>query len=444
MKGRIYHIGRSNNSNEIFIFDESVSTIHAQILIDENDDLIIIDLASKNGVFVNGDRIVSPIKLITGDTITLGGFKCTQNDLSHAIKVFDYKNNESNLQSVVLKSSILNPQKNKKIKKININFNNSNLWIWIILIIITLLISFGLYSMYNQNELQDKYNKRDKKSDTEINNTNKEEGKDEKNPSIKNKKSKRNSKQRTDVTYDFSCMSTENDGGSNESLIVIGTLTRDVQNSMLNDIKITIKEEEEYGDDFINEMEKTHRFINSGSDLTEIKTIMNNLINRLAEPKGFNYKIYLVEDTIINAFTLGGRIVITTDMYNFCKNDSELASVISHEIAHNELGHITLNMKKQKAAQDFGVFGEIALGLESVITSSFNQKQEAEADLFGIDIMYPTAYKSCSSITLWKRMANKESDFNVVDNFMRSHPYSKNRANCIDHHLQSNYNKNCD
>ena len=53
MKERVYHIGRSNNSNELFILNESVSTSHAQVILDENNDLIIIDLESKNGVFVN-------------------------------------------------------------------------------------------------------------------------------------------------------------------------------------------------------------------------------------------------------------------------------------------------------------------------------------------------------------------------------------------------------
>lgn len=442
MKGRVYHIGRSNNSNEIFIFDESVSTIHAQILIDENDDLIIIDLESKNGVFVNGDRIVSPVKLIFGDTITLGEFKCTQNDLSHAIKVFDYKNNESSLQSVILRSSILKTQKVKKTRKLNVNFNSSKIWIWVISILILILLSISFYYMYNQNKIKDKLNKKNNKAETEINDKTDESVDEGDDITIDKKKTK--TKQRTDVTYDFSCMSTEDDGGSSEMLIEFGDFTREAQNNILNDINITVQEEQEAGDKYIQSMKKTHKFINSGSDLRKIKSIMTNLIDRLAKPRGFNYKIYLVEDTIINAFTLGGRIIITTEMYNFCKNDSELSSVISHEIAHNELGHMTVNMKKQKASQDFGIFGEIALGLESVITSSFNQKQETEADLFGIDIMYPTAYKSCSSITLWKRMANKESDFNVVDNFIRSHPYSKNRANCIDHHLQSNYNKNCD
>lgn len=440
MKGRVYHIGRSNNSNELFIFSESVSTSHAQVIIDENNDLIIIDLESKNGVIVNGDKIFSPVKLIPGDTITLGEFKCTQKDLLHSIKVFDFKNNQPELQSVVLKSSILQHKKLSEKRKFKIGFSvPDNFWIWFLLVVAIVLLIFGIYSLSSQSELKEKYNNKSSKTE-QI----EEVDSNIENPTKEKNKSQSRKKQRTDVTYDFSCLITENDGGSNENLILFGDLTRDVQNSMLNEIDVTVSEEQEYGEEYIKELKKTKKFITSGSDLSSIKSIMRNLVSRLAKPRGFKYKIYLVEDSEINAMTVGGHIVIYTGMIDFCKNNSEIASVISHEIAHNELGHLTLNIKKQKAAQDFGILGEIALALENIATAGFNQKQETEADLFGTDLMYPTSYKSCSAIILWKRMGKNDRDFNVIDNFIRSHPYSKNRAHCIDNHLISNYKVHCE
>ena len=129
-------------------------------------------------------------------------------------------------------------------------------------------------------------------------------------------------------------------------------------------------------------------------------------------------------------------------MYDFCVSNSELAAIISHEIAHNELGHSTLAMKKQKAADEWGVFGQIFLELENLTTKSFNQKQESEADLFGIDLVHPAKFNECESIELWTRMGKNEN-FNVIENFFRGHPYSKNRSKCIKNHLETNYNKSC-
>ena len=57
---KIYHIGRSEKKNEIYISDSTVSSTHAQIYVNKNLDINIIDLSSKNGVFVNNNRINSP------------------------------------------------------------------------------------------------------------------------------------------------------------------------------------------------------------------------------------------------------------------------------------------------------------------------------------------------------------------------------------------------
>ena len=64
MQGDIYHIGRNQKSNQIFISDISVSSIHAQVLIDEDKNLIIIDLSSKNGTYINNEKISGLQKLI--------------------------------------------------------------------------------------------------------------------------------------------------------------------------------------------------------------------------------------------------------------------------------------------------------------------------------------------------------------------------------------------
>jgi predicted Zn-dependent protease len=170
---------------------------------------------------------------------------------------------------------------------------------------------------------------------------------------------------------------------------------------------------------------------------------MKDLVKRLANPRGVEYEMHFIDDTIMNVLTLGGHILFFKGMYEFCETDSEIASIISHEISHNELGHSTLALKKQKMANNFGIFGQIALTMESMVTTSFNQKQETEADLFGMDIMYPTMYKNCDAINLWERMSDNERDFSLTDNFFRSHPYSANRASCVSNHLKSNYNKKC-
>lgn len=428
MRETVYHIGRNKNSNEIYVFNETVSSSHAQVIIDENSDLIIIDLSSKNGILVNGTKILSPVKLLKNDIITIGDFDCTQTDLLNAIKVFDFKNKIPSERSIPLKSSLVKETIKPKNK---IKMNKKSAFITLIILGIA-IVALGVTVASDQRVKKKKYNKKNRVEKTaEVSESNSTE------PIIKFKK------QRTDVTYNFGCLASSGDVRSNEAIFKFGEFTRNAQNTVLNDVQITLQEEKEAGDAMVKHYKEKYKFKSKGSEYFKLDRIMKDLVKRLANPRGVEYEMHFVDDTIMNVFTLGGHIVFFKGMFEFCETDSEIASIISHEISHNELGHSTLALKKQKMANNWGIFGQIALTMESMVTTSFNQKQETEADLFGMDIMYPTLYQNCDAINLWSRMSNQEHDFNLAENFFRSHPYSRNRANCVEHHLESNYNKKC-
>ena len=437
----LYHLGRDKAKNEIYIIDDSVSSSHAQILIDENVDLIIIDLSSKNGVFVNSNKIESPLKLENEDVITLGNFSFTKQDLLNAIKVFESNKKKGNSSNISLISSIQKVSEESRPKK---KINDKRSTVITLIILGMTIIAFGANYLIKQNTIKEKLwdDKIENHKDSVEDNDNKEEKSETKNKTP-NKIEENTIKQSTDVTYDFSCLSTEDDGGSNEMIFEFGELTRDVQSTMLKDIDISIKDEKQAGNNYVKELLREKKIITKGKDYLRLNRIMKDLISRLAEPRGVKYELFFIDDTIKNVFTLGGNIIFYKGMYDFCLSDSEIASLISHEIAHNELGHSTLALKKQKMANDFGVFGEIALVFESIASTSFNQKEETEADMFGMDLMYPTHYQNCASVAFWKRMSEEENDFNIAENLFRSHPYSKNRANCLRHHLNNNYNINC-
>jgi len=437
----LYHLGRDKANNEIYIIDDSVSLSHAQILIDENVDLIIIDLSSKNGVFVNSNKIESPLKLENEDVIKLGNFSFTKQDLLNAIKVFESNKKKGNSSNISLISSIQEVSKKSQPKK-KINTKRSTV---IALIILGLtIIALGANYLIKQNTIKEKL--RDDKIENHKDSVEGNDNKEEKSEIINktpNKIQQDIIKQSTDVTYDFSCLSTKGDEGSNEMIFEFGELTRDIQNTVLKDIDISIKDEKIAGNNLVKKLKEEKKFITKGSDYSKLNRIMKDLTSRLAEPRGVKYEMFLIDDDINNVFTLGGNIIFYKGMYDFCISESELAAIIAHEIAHNELGHSTLELKKQKIANDYGIFGEIALVFESLASVSFNQKQETEADMFGMDLVYPTNYKKCAGVSLWKRMSKKESEFNIADNFFRSHPYSKNRVNCLQNHCQSNYNIIC-
>ena len=143
-------------------------------------------------------------------------------------------------------------------------------------------------------------------------------------------------------------LNNKNDNGSNEMITEFGDLTRNIQSTILKDVEISILDEKKAGNSYVKDLRKEKRFIDKGSDYKKLNKIMKDLISRLAKPRGIDYEMFFVDDKLKNVFTLGGNIIFYKGMYDFCKNDSEIAAIISHEIAHNELGHSTLKLKKQK------------------------------------------------------------------------------------------------
>jgi serine phosphatase RsbU (regulator of sigma subunit) len=65
-------IGRSS-MNDLPISDKMLSRQHARIVKDDDGGLVVEDLGSRNGTFLNGERLAGPQPIKPGDRITLGG-----------------------------------------------------------------------------------------------------------------------------------------------------------------------------------------------------------------------------------------------------------------------------------------------------------------------------------------------------------------------------------
>lgn len=63
-------IGRTSEW-PFLLMDEEVTQQHAKVYL-ENDAVMIEDLCSLNGTFVNGKKIKGPVELLSGDEVTIG------------------------------------------------------------------------------------------------------------------------------------------------------------------------------------------------------------------------------------------------------------------------------------------------------------------------------------------------------------------------------------
>lgn len=241
------------------------------------------------------------------------------------------------------------------------------------------------------------------------------------------------------IQYDLSCMNGK-DEASMMDLVNLMSSTRDDMVDAIAD-KVSLKKEMEYGKTVYEDISKKST-LKANAKLEKIlrKILTNSLSTK------YNYHIFEIVDETVNAFTVGGYIYVHSGMLKFVQSDDELAGVIAHEVNHNELGHINKKLRMSKTAESFvgKEASDIAMALEGIVTSSFNQKDETMCDLYGVDLMILSGYDPCAAIDLWNRMAKDESAENALDEMMRTHPYSSKRAVCIKHHLLNNYKHECD
>jgi predicted Zn-dependent protease len=211
-------------------------------------------------------------------------------------------------------------------------------------------------------------------------------------------------------------------------------------------IEVTDEEQMKFGDSFLIESVKDKNFqIDSLSPVNKkLRNILGDLVEERAKPTDIRYTIYLLNDTsVVNAYTVGGKIFITTAMLQKCKNDDQLYAIIGHEIGHNEKGHIKATLKQLKASNKFfGEWGGAFLSIKRVLTGSFNQKNELEADYYGLDLSWKLGYDVCAIRSFWDEMAKAETHDEMFD-FFRTHPYSDTRSRCLVSHIERNFHVEC-
>lgn len=246
--------------------------------------------------------------------------------------------------------------------------------------------------------------------------------------------------------YSFACLDSAVGGSRvNKTLDKAGNIIR---NMTVDENQITDDLQNEYGEAFHKDAieSKTFKLETDAVLQAQLTDVMEELLGQREEPSGIRYFIYPVRDTMINAFTFGGRIYVTTGMIQKCGGKTPLLySIIGHEIGHSELGHIKKAIHEMMVAEK--IFGPenagTALQVTRLLTGSFNQRNELEADYYGTDLSNNLGQDICAAVTFWKEMSRMENQYNQLEDFFRTHPFSSLRAQCLQRHIRENFNRDC-
>lgn len=172
---------------------------------------------------------------------------------------------------------------------------------------------------------------------------------------------------------------------------------------------------------------------------------MNGLSDQLA---GYQWEFNLIQSDDANAWCMpGGKVAFYTGLLPICKDETGVAVVMGHEVAHAvaehggermsqglvlQLGGMALSEALQsKPDQTRSLFmTAFAVGAQFGAILPFSRSQESEADRMGLIFMAMAGYDPREAPKFWERMS-AESGANPPE-FMSTHPSDKTRMK----HLQ--------
>jgi len=98
--------------------------------------------------------------------------------------------------------------------------------------------------------------------------------------------------------------------------------------------------------------------------------------------KGYNYEFYLVDNGSINAFACpGGVIFINIGLLNSLDNNSELISILAHEIAHIEFRH---GYRQYKSAQKSAFWASMAAAAVGAVIATTTDNTNTQVAAYAI------------------------------------------------------------
>lgn len=174
-----------------------------------------------------------------------------------------------------------------------------------------------------------------------------------------------------------------------------------------------------------------------------VEQYMSNA-GRSAELATFQWEFNLIDDPkTVNAWCMpGGKVAFYTAILPICKDETGVAIVMGHEVAHAIANHGRERMSQQMAAQLGLNVLSVALGQNPTASSQllmqavgagtevgmlkFSREHESEADHLGIIFMAMAGYDPNQAPVFWERMSTLGGGQQPPE-FLSTHPSHETR-----------------
>ena len=218
--------------------------------------------------------------------------------------------------------------------------------------------------------------------------------------------------------------------------------------------------ERKVGEQIMLQLRRDRDYIHDAPVLEYLNDFGNILLTSAPDARGeanYDFFFFAVRDPVLNAFALpGGFIAVHSGLVLAAQNESELASVMAHEIGHVSQRHIARMLGKQRqdsliplaafalavltARQSPDAATALMIGGQGLAIQrqlSFNRDAEREADRVGLQILRAASFDTSGMVSFFGRMQTASRVYSEsVPAFLLSHPLTTERIADIQGRLQ--------
>ena len=222
-------------------------------------------------------------------------------------------------------------------------------------------------------------------------------------------------------------------------------------------------QERTFGNRIMREVRIDPAYVDDPDVADYISSLGSRLLTGTEGPRR-DLSFFAVQDDAVNAFALvGGHIGVHTGLLILTQNESELAGVMAHEIAHIVQRHQARAIHGQSRAQ-WTSLAALALAIlasrgasssqsgqvtEAAVASmsafqmqnmlDYTREHEREADRVGLTILERTGFDPRGMGTFFERLlrANRLNEFKGAPSYLRTHPLTTERIADMQDRLQA-------
>ncbi len=156
--------------------------------------------------------------------------------------------------------------------------------------------------------------------------------------------------------------------------------------------RVPVEWEQQVGDKAMADLRNEETFVEDPVAMTNLMRAVAPLL-RVVPNHGLQYKFYLMDYPMPNAFAMpGGYVVVTTSLLKLADRPEEIAGVVAHELAHVTQRHGFRKIISSAGPyllcrlfmrDNSGLMGVLAGSSQLLVCQSFSQEYEREADDVG-------------------------------------------------------------